>query len=548
MPQSLSLTWSVVALAARARVLPAAVLLAFVYVNAARAQAPAAPKEAPAAKAAAEKAAGAGAGSQGANAAKAKEAKAAAESQPAGESGAVGESKGAAASKGAAESKAEVEAGAEVEEAAAEPAAGGVLSIEELRARIGAEKNNAARASMQRELVARLSAEGRQAEVVATLRAMLAEERFDPPFFYNVGNQLARLGESGAAVEAYRKAAGQRHGNYARAQHNLGVVLTRLGRWEEAEAALTAALRLESFTYAEASYNLGRLHALRGEAGLAIDEWTRTLRLKPGHAEAAVALARALAADGDPERGLAVLDSFGERARLRGETAPREVAVARGEIEAAVHLRADAPDGRRGAEGFAARASAAREPAGANIRGPKRSPLRTLFVSGETYEFLRRARAAREAERFADAAALYRDAIRSNGGYFAPANLELGFALTELRRPAEAIEHLRLVVRRSGASYPVAFYHLGRLYEHAGQLAEAGASFARAAELLGDSSPQFFADLSRVREKEGKPAEALAAIESYVRAMERLGDAPPWARERLQRLRQKETPPPAAAK
>jgi tetratricopeptide (TPR) repeat protein len=420
--------------------------------------------------------------------------------------------------------------------------AGGVGegSLEDLRARIEGEKNAAARARLQRELVERLAAAGQKAEAVASLRAMLAEERFDPPFFYNVGNQLARLGESGAAVEAYRKAVGQRRGHYSRAQHNLGVVLARLGRWEEAEAALTAALRQENFTYAEASYSLGRLHALRGEAGLAIEEWQRTLRLKPDHAPAAVGLARALAEDGDPKEALAVLDSFEARALRRGDAAPREVAVARGEIIASVNLleAGGSPEAARHTASANARESASAVGLGRDA-GRRRDALRPLSVSAQTYELLRRARGARESARHGDAAALYRDAIRSNGGYFAPANLELGYALAEMRRTGEAIESLLVVVRRSGTRYPVAFYHLGRLYEHEGQLAPAGESFARAAELMGEEAPQVFNDLSRVREKEGKAAEALAAMETYVRAMDRLGDVPVWAHERVNKLRGK---------
>jgi tetratricopeptide (TPR) repeat protein len=429
--------------------------------------------------------------------------------------------------------------------AAKEAGAGGdAAGLEDLRARIEAEKDAAARAKLQRELVERLAAEGKKGEAVAALRAMLAEERFDPPFFYNVGNQLARLGESGAAVEAYRKAVGQRRGHYSRAQNNLGVVLARLGRWEEAEAALTAALRQENFTYAEASYNLGRLHALRGEAGLAIVEWQRTLRLRPDHSAAAVALARSLAEDGDPEAGLAVLDNFDTRAARRGVAAPREVSVARGEIVAAVNLYGEdgKPEEARTASVSAPRAtsvSSAREPSGPPTReaGRRRASLRPLSVNAETYELLRRARGARESERLGEAVTFYRDAIRANGGYFAPANLELGFALAGLRRNQEAIESLSLVVRRSGSRYPVAFYHLGRLYEHAGQLAPAAESFARAAELMGEEAPQVYTDLSRVREKEGNTAEALAAMESYVRAMSRLGDVPDWARARLDKLK-----------
>ncbi|HJQ32286.1 MAG TPA: tetratricopeptide repeat protein, partial [Pyrinomonadaceae bacterium] len=167
--------------------------------------------------------------------------------------------------------------------------------VEALRAKAEAESNPAERARLRQSLAERLAEVGKKSEAVELLRSMLAEERFDPPFFYNAGNALARLGESELAAEAYRKAIEQRRGNYSRAQHNLGVVLTRLGRWEEAEEALQAALKLESYTYAEASYSLGRLHALRGETNLAAAEWSRTLRIKPDHADAAAALARTLA-------------------------------------------------------------------------------------------------------------------------------------------------------------------------------------------------------------------------------------------------------------
>src|ERR1700749_429691 len=233
----------------------------------------------------------------------------------------------------------------------AEPSSGEKAASETAKADPPAEKQGpsaddasqspAERARQRQAMAEELAASGNKAEAVALLRSMLAEERFDPAFFYNTGNALARMGESEAAVEAYRKAVSQRRGNYARAQHNLGVVLTRLGRWEEAEEALTAALKLESFTYAEASYNLGRLAPLRGESTLAMTEWERTLRLKPDHADAAVALARLLAEGGDTQQALATLDALSERLSRRGVEAPREIAVARGEIIAASNVVED---------------------------------------------------------------------------------------------------------------------------------------------------------------------------------------------------------------
>jgi tetratricopeptide (TPR) repeat protein len=410
---------------------------------------------------------------------------------------------------------------------------GGEADIESLRARIASTPEGASRARLQQELVERLTRAERKQEAVELLRSMLAEQRFDPQFFYNTGNALARLGESESAIEAYRKAAGQKRGNYARAQHNLGVVLIRLGRWEEAEEALTAALKLENYNYAEASYNMGRLHSLRGEAGLAIAEWTRTLQLKADHADAAVALARALAEDGDPDAALAVLDSFGARLSRRGASTPREVTVARGEIVAFANVAGERDVAKGSTRSNVLRSSSV-------VREARRpGVLRPLVVGRQAYELLRRARAARDADRKEDAVALYRRAIESNDGYFAPANLELGYTLAGLSREEEAVASLLVVTRREGARYPVAFYHLGRFYVHLNQLAQSGEAFARAAELLGDESPQFLIDLSRVREREGKDVEALAAAMRYVQEMDKTGGAPEWARERVAHLQKK---------
>ncbi|HVF54655.1 MAG TPA: tetratricopeptide repeat protein [Pyrinomonadaceae bacterium] len=422
------------------------------------------------------------------------------------------------------------------------------------RAKIDEEKSETERARLQRAYVERLVALNRKAEAVSELRLMLAEERFDPAYFYNAGNALARLGESGAAVEAYRKAIAQRRGNYSRAQHNLGVVLIRQGRWEDAQEALKAALRLENYNYAEASYNLGRLHALRGEAGLAIVEWTRTLRIRPDHTDAAVALARTLAEDGDAEQALSVIDAFVKRFERKGAGVPRAVEVARGEIVAARNLALEAEKG--GDDGDAKDSNGETSPARdgelkANYREartPSTAKLRPLSTDRSTYDVLKRARAARDAGRNEEAVALYNRVVENRGGYFPPANLELGYALGDLRRNEEAVAALLPVARKDGARYPVVFYHLGRCYEYLGQLGLAGENFERAVSLFGDTNPQFMLDLSRVREKEGKRVEALAAMENYVRASERNGSAAPdWAHKRLAQLREKTPGAPAAA-
>jgi tetratricopeptide (TPR) repeat protein len=459
---------------------------------------------------------------------------------------------------------------------AVEIKAGADTEVEALRARADAASSPAERGRLRQTLAERLAEVGQKAEAVETLRAMLAEERFDPPFFYNAGNALARLGESDAAVIAYRKAIEQRRGNYSRAQHNLGVVLTRLGRWEEAEEALRAALKLESYTYAEASYSLGRLHALRGETELAAAEWSRTLRLKPDHADAAAALARALAEGGDSERALALLDSFSERTAQAGRAVPREVTLARGEIVAAANVEREyraAPDGRNASEtrrvSETRDASEMRDPSesrgAADTRGasallpPDSTPLlrnaraprpaRAPFVANQrAYTLLLDARAARASSHNETAASLYRRAIGESGGYLAPANLELGLTLVSLRRNEEAAANLLAVVRREGARYPLVFYHLGRIYEHLGRVGEAGEAYARAAELAGEESPQFYLDLSRIREREGRGREALAAAERYVSSLARTGVKADWARERVEALRKLSAQAAAPAK
>jgi tetratricopeptide (TPR) repeat protein len=185
--------------------------------------------------------------------------------------------------------------------------------ISTLRAQIMETTEKTERARLQRTLVDYLVALNRQPEAIKELREMMRENRIDPVGFYNIGNALARLGDTPTAIDAYRKAIEQRHGNYARALNNLGVLLIRQERWDEALEALSSALRQENFRYGEASYNLGRVHAAQGNAKLAISEWTRALLSQPDHVDAALLLARALATSGDLDRAVAVIDRFTER-------------------------------------------------------------------------------------------------------------------------------------------------------------------------------------------------------------------------------------------
>jgi tetratricopeptide (TPR) repeat protein len=182
--------------------------------------------------------------------------------------------------------------------------------ITALRAQIAEATNVDERARLQRTLVDYLIALNRRSEATKELREMVRENRIDPVGFYNIGNALARLGDTPTAIDAYRKAIDQRKGNYARALNNMGVLLIKQERWDEALKALSSALKLEGFRYGEASYNLGRLYAARGETKLAINEWSRALLTQPDHLDAALLLARALAANGEVERAIAVIDAF----------------------------------------------------------------------------------------------------------------------------------------------------------------------------------------------------------------------------------------------
>jgi tetratricopeptide (TPR) repeat protein len=182
--------------------------------------------------------------------------------------------------------------------------------ISALRSQINEATGRDERARLQRTLVDYLIALNRRSEAITELRAMMREERVDPVGFYNIGNALARLGDTPTAIDAYRKAIDQRRGNYARALNNMGVLLIRQGRWDQALQALSSALKQENYRYGEASYNLGRVYAAQGNAKLAIGEWTRALAAQPDHLDAALLLSRALAATGETERAIAVIDAF----------------------------------------------------------------------------------------------------------------------------------------------------------------------------------------------------------------------------------------------
>jgi tetratricopeptide (TPR) repeat protein len=346
----------------------------------------------------------------------------------------------------------------------------------------------------QLKLAQELANEGQRAEALAELNKIAASSEFDPIGFYNLGNAYARLGESDAAIGAYRRAIEQRKGAYSRAYNNVGVVLLREGRWDEAYDAFIAALKLENFRYAEASYNLGRLYAARGQNDLATREWRRALLIDPQHAAAAQALAR-----GENDERIVV-----ERPRA-ASTSKLAVISAKPNVKATEFPR----------------------------------PGKTLALDQISFDYLQRARDASERGKMLDAVNNFQRLLNRQGGYFAPANLELSYALLSLKRYDEALAHLLAVSQRDGARYPVSYYHLARVYELKGDLKLAEAAFSQAVDANVPTNSQFLLDLSRVREKQSDFKGALEAMERYATLVQQQGQKPAWCDSRLAELRAK---------
>lgn len=400
-------------------------------------------------------------------------------------------------------------------------------TLDSLRAEIKDAKSDAERARLERRFVERLNTDATREESLTELRALIAGERFDPQFYYNIGNTLARIGDPIAAATAYRKAIEQRKGNYPRALNNLGVVLMRAGEAAAAETAFLDALRQEQFTYPEAHYNLGRLYHARGETDLAIRQWRRTLRLNPSHTPAALLLAAGLAADGDRDEALKILAA----ARPADAEARRSVADARNEILADVAAPTVVEAN--------AEASAGSTPTTSRNRTTAKGGASRYQLDEKSLALFNTARDRRDEGKHAEAALIYRRVIAGQGGTFPPAELELAYALISLRQTAEAEQVLAALTARNGSKQPIAFYHLARLQETAGNLESAGANYTRAIVAFGDRNPQFMLDLARIRERQGDYAAALTALESYIAANERAGTEIEWTAARLASLREK---------
>src|SRR5687767_11487015 len=183
----------------------------------------------------------------------------------------------------------------------------------------------------------------------------------------------------------------------------MGVVLLRENRWDEAYESFIAALKIESFRYAEDSYNLGRVYAARGQHDLAAREWRRALKVNPDHDAAKYALARS-----------------GTEERIVVETHPAKAA---------------AKPAAESSQPVAVKAVAEKKPA-----APAAAPAsRSLVLDQASFDFLQRARNAFERGKMIEAVDNFKRVLSRQNGYFAPANLELSFALVTLQRHEEAL-------------------------------------------------------------------------------------------------------------
>ena len=356
--------------------------------------------------------------------------------------------------------------------------------VASLRAQIATASNEPERIRLQLKLAEHFVSTGHRTDALKELDAIAKSGTFDPPGFYNLGNAFARLGETESALGAYREAISQRKGKYSRALNNMGVILLRLGRWDEAHEALSAALKIESFNYAEASYNLGRLYAARGQKDLAAREWRRAITVDPEHDAAK----QSLATINDDERIVVA------------ESAPPTQIKAKS----------------------------------ASIRVPQK-----LSLDQASYDFLQKARNASERGKMTEAVDNFQRVLERQGGYFAPANLELSYVLLNLKRYDEALGNLLAVSKRDGTRYPISYFHLARTYEAKGDLKSAEVAFTQAINAYVPTNSQFLLDLIRVREKQADYKGALDALERYLALMQEHGQKPTWSDQRLAELRAK---------
>jgi len=116
----------------------------------------------------------------------------------------------------------------------------------------------------------------------------------------NLAFELNRMGQSGDAILAYRKAI-ELNPEFSGAYNNLGYLFLEQGQYEEAEKDLLRALQLEP-TFHQAASNLGLVYARMGRFDLATAYLTEAVRLEPRGGETFARLGEVALAQGDREK------------------------------------------------------------------------------------------------------------------------------------------------------------------------------------------------------------------------------------------------------
>lgn len=114
------------------------------------------------------------------------------------------------------------------------------------------------------------------------------------PYFYNLGNMLAKKGEWAQAAQNYRTAIWHKH-DYAVAHNNLGLVLCKLGDRTAGKASFEKALRYRA-DYADPHYNMGIALKEEGSLKQAVACYLAALQIRPDYPLAHYNLGNAYAA------------------------------------------------------------------------------------------------------------------------------------------------------------------------------------------------------------------------------------------------------------
>src|SRR5688572_24442522 len=291
--------------------------------------------------------------------------------------------------------------------------------------------------------------------------------------------------------------------------YNLGNAFARLGETESALRAYQEAIKQRRGKYSRALNNMGVVLLRENRWDEAYESFIAALKIESfRYAEASYNLGRVYAARGEHDAAKYALTNDNNDERIvvvesaPVKTPPKETTPIKAKSVV--------------------------------VRNPK-----ALSLDQASFDFLQRARNASERGNMTEAIENFRRVLDRQGGYFAPANLELSYALLSQKQYDAAIGNLIAVSKRDGARYPISYFHLARTYELKGDLKNAEMAFTQAINAYQPAHAQFLLDLIRVREKQGDFKGALDALERYVTLMQEQGQKPSWSDQRIAELRAK---------